>query len=124
MRPFSEIVKSYFFWTYSRGSVHYDVMVTIILLFIFLTPRSFFRDKPVEHRPHQSEVVVQPDGHEGFIYEVDASAVSHTSNNDDAVREDLLHVIEPIAGEVRIASYESVKDARGRVTLYKVRVQR
>ncbi len=124
MRRFWEIVKSYFFWTYNRGSIHYDVMVTLILLFIFLTPRSLFRDKPVEHRPHQSEVVVRPDGHDGFIYEVDASAVEHASIGDEAVRNDLLRVIEPIAGEVQIASYDAVKDLRGRVTLYRVRVQR
>jgi len=122
MRRFSEVVKSYIFWTYSRGSIHYDVMVTIILLFIFLTPRSLFRDKPVEHRPHQSEVVVQPDGHDGFIYEVDAAAVSGKSEDD--VRDDLLRVIEPIAGEVEIASYEPVKDSHGQVSYYRVRVQR
>ncbi len=124
MRSPWEIVKSYFFWTYSRGSVHYDVMVTIILLFIFLTPRSVFRDKPVEHRPHQTEVVVQPDGHDGFIYEVDASAVADKSKSEEAVREDLLRVIEPIAGEVQIANVDTVKDLHGRVTLYRVRVQR
>ena len=122
MRRFWEIVKSYIFWTYGRGSVHYDVMVTIILLFIFLTPRGVFKDKPVEHTPHQTEVVVHPDGQDGFIYEVDGSAVSGKS--DDAVREELLRVIEPIAGEVEIASYEPVKDSKGRVTMYKVRVQR
>ena len=116
-------IKSYIFWTYSRGSFHYDVMVTLILLFIFLTPRSVFKDKPVQHTPHQSEVVVQPAGDAGFIYEVDASAV-RSGANDEAVREDLLRVIEPIAGEVEIAKWESVKDARGRVTAYKVKVER
>ena len=117
-----QTIKGYLFWTYTRGSFHYDVMVTIILLFIFLTPRAWFRDKPAEHRPHQTEVVVQPDGHDGFIYEVDSAAVNGAS--DEAVREDLLRVIEPIAGEVTIASYEAVRDARGKVAMYKVRVQR
>ncbi len=122
MKRLSEIVKSYFFWTYGRGSVHYDVMVTLILAFIFLTPRSVFRDKPVERRPHQSEVVVQPDGPDGFIYEVDGSAV--TGKSEDEVRQNLLSVIEPIAGEVEITKYDTVKDSRGHVTTYKVRVQR
>ena len=122
MRSFWQTVKSYIWWSYSRGSVHYDVMVTIILPFIFLTPRAVFRDKPVERRPHQSEVVVQPDGHDGFIYEVDASAV--TGKSDGEIRENLLSVIEPISGEVNIASYDAVKDSRGRVTMYRVRVQR
>ena len=117
-----DTIKSYILWTHNRGSFHYDVMVTVILLFIFLTPRGWFRDKPVEHRPHQTEVVVQPDGNDGFIYEVDSSAVSATS--EDGVRSDLLRVIEPIAGEVSIDSYETIRDIKGRVTLYKVRVRR
>jgi len=37
-RSFKQVLLSYFYWTYSRGSLHYDVMVTLILLFIFLTP--------------------------------------------------------------------------------------
>lgn len=122
MRRFWDIAKSYVWWSYSRGSVHYDVMVSLILLFIFLTPRGVFRDKPVERRPHQSEVVVQPDGHEGFIYEVDAAAV--TGKTEKEVRDNLLQVIEPIAGEVEIAGYDAIKDSRGHVAMYKVRVQR
>jgi hypothetical protein len=122
MRRFWDIAKSYVWWCYGRGGVHYDVMVTLILLFIFLTPRSVFRDKPVERRPHQSEVVVQPDGHDGFIYEVDSSAV--TGKSDAEVRENLLQVIEPIAGEVEIAGYDTVKDLGGHVTMYRVKVRR
>ena len=32
-------LKGYIFWTYDRGSFHYDVMVSLILLFIFVAPR-------------------------------------------------------------------------------------
>ena len=118
-----QTVKGYIFWTYERGSFHYDVMVTIILLFIFLTPRSVFRDKPVGHNPHQTEVVVQPDGPKGFIYEVDASAVA--GGSDAAIRESLLSVIEPIANQsVEITSYEPIRDRKGKITAYRVRVQR
>jgi len=122
MRRVWDTFKSYVLWTHTRGSFHYDVMVTVILLFIFLTPRAWFRDKPAEHRPHQSEVLVQPDGHDGFIYEVEASAV--TGKTDDEIRGNLLSVIEPIAGEVSIASYEPVRDNKGRTISYRVRVQR
>jgi hypothetical protein len=122
MRRAWEVVKGYIFWTYNRGSFHYDVMVTLILLFIFLTPRAWFRDKPAEHRPHQTEVIVQPDGRDGFIYSVDAGAVNGQS--EDAIRADLFRVIEPIAGEVEIVSFEPVRDSRGRTFMYKVRVQR
>ena len=116
-------IRGYLWWTYDRGSVHYDIMVTLILAFIFLAPRWInFKDKPVERNPHQSGVVVLPDGTSGFIYQIDASAVRGA--DDDAIRQDLLRVIEPIAGEVDIASYEPVKDAKGHVAAYRVRVQR
>ena len=34
------------FWDFSRGSWQYDVVVGLILLFIFATPRSWFHDQP------------------------------------------------------------------------------
>ena len=33
-------------WDYRRASWQYDVMVGVILAFIFLTPRDIFRDQP------------------------------------------------------------------------------
>jgi len=36
----------FLFWDYKRASWQYDVMVGIILLFIFLTPRELFKDQP------------------------------------------------------------------------------
>ena len=116
-------IRGYIAWTHTRGSVHYDVMVTLILLFIFLAPRWVnFKDKPIEHMPHQSEVVVSPDGPAGFVYQVDASAVH--GSDDAAIRQELLRVIEPISGEVEIDRYETVRDSKGNVTGYKVWVQK
>jgi hypothetical protein len=34
------------FWDYARGSWQYDVMVGLILMFIFMTPREIFNDQP------------------------------------------------------------------------------
>ena len=41
------------FWAYARGTMQYDILCALILLFIFLTPRSFFRDWPVFNSPRQ-----------------------------------------------------------------------
>lgn len=118
-----QTIRGYIWWTHDRGSMHYDVMVTLILAFIFLAPYWInFKDKPVERTPHQTEVVVSPDGQSGFIYEVPASAV--TGRNADAIEGDLLRVIEPIAGEVEITSYEKVRDNKGRLIAYRVKVVR
>lgn len=40
--------KRLIFWDFPRASWQYDVVVGLILLFIFLTPREWFRDQPKE----------------------------------------------------------------------------
>ena len=118
MGKISQTIKGYIWWMYPRGSVPYDVMVTLILAFIFLAPLWInFRDKPIERSPNQTEVLVKPEG-SGFIYTVDAAAVQPGS--DDQMREELLRVIEPVAGEVRIDRYEVVRDSKRKVIAYKV----
>jgi hypothetical protein len=39
-------MKRFLLWDYPRGGRQYDVMVAIILAFIFFTPREIFRDQP------------------------------------------------------------------------------
>ena len=39
-------VKRFLLWDYPRASWQYDVIVALILAFIFLTPRALFRDQP------------------------------------------------------------------------------
>ena len=34
------------FWSYERGSWPYDLMVILIVIFVLLTPRAWFRDQP------------------------------------------------------------------------------
>jgi hypothetical protein len=36
------------FWDFARATWQYDVVVALILLFIFATPRAWFRDQPKE----------------------------------------------------------------------------
>lgn len=116
-------IRDFVLWSHERGTIQYDVMVTLILLFVFLSPFWInFKDKPVEHSPHRTEVVVVPDGQDGFIYKIEASAVS--SQGDDAIRAELLRIIEPISGEVSISRVEPVRDHSGRIQSYKVWVQR
>ncbi|MGB8770892.1 MAG: hypothetical protein WCC92_14835 [Candidatus Korobacteraceae bacterium] len=118
MSKFGQTVKGYFWWTSPRGSVQYDVMVTLILAFIFLTPLWInFRDKPTERPPHQTEVIVQQEG-DGFVYKVDAAAVK--TGSDAEIRESLLRIIEPIAGDITIDRYQPVRDGNHNLVAYKV----
>ena len=118
MGKVGQTIKGYIWWMYPRGSVHYDVMVTLILAFIFLAPVWInFRDKPIERSPNQTEVVVKPNG-TGFIYTVDARTIQPGS--EDEVRDELLRAIEPVAGEIGIDRYEVVRDDKRNIIAYKV----
>jgi hypothetical protein len=122
-------LRSYIFWTYERGSFHYDVMVTLILLFLFLSPRWIdFRDKPVEQAPLQhSEVLVKAahskDEEPTFIYEIRVDDL-HGARSDADLRQAILNVVEPIAGEVSVKSYSPVVDAKGHVVAYDATIVR
>jgi hypothetical protein len=45
-------------WDFPRASWQYDVIVAVILLFIFLTPRDWFRDQP--RTPQSSAISLLP----------------------------------------------------------------
>jgi hypothetical protein len=124
--PF-RLLRSYLFWTYDRGSIHYDVMVTLILVFLFLGPRFIdFGDKPVANVPLRStEVLVKEAGSVGsrsrFIYEIRADQQRGFPNPGQTELERhaaILRVIEPIAGEVTLDHYDEVRDAKGKVVAY------
>jgi hypothetical protein len=116
-------IRGYILWSYERGSLHYDIMVTLILLFIFVSPHFInFKDKPVERNPHLTGVVVIPGDKGGFIYEIQASAVNPSATGD--IRRQLERIIEPISGAVSITKVETVKDAKGLPLSYKVWVEK
>jgi hypothetical protein len=116
-------IRSYVLWQHERGTLHYDIMVTLILIFVFFSPRVIdFNDKPAVREPHLTDVVVTPDAQGGLMYEISASTI--TPGDDQSVRDQLLRIIKPISGEVSIVSYEPVADGKGHVQTYKVLVKR
>lgn len=116
-------IRSYILWQHERGTLHYDIMVTLILIFIFFSPRVInFNDKPISRDPHPTEVIVTSDAEGHLLYQIEANAVK--AGDDQSVRSQLLHIIEPISGAVSIVSYEPVKDVKGKVQSYKVLAQR
>jgi hypothetical protein len=123
MKAIWRTIRGYILWSYERGTLHYDIMVTLILIFVFLSPYWInFKDKPVQHNPHPTGVIVTSDGHGGLLYQIEAAAIM--PGDDSSVRLQLLHIIEPISGEVSLVRYESVQDKKGRVEAYRVWVHR
>lgn len=124
-----KLLRGYLFWTYERGSLHYDVMVTLILIFLFVSPHLIdFKDRPAETTALQSsEVLVKEagsrNGNSRFVYQIRAEDMA--SAKSEAQRQAaFLRLIEPISGEVSLEHYEPVKDAAGKVIAYNVWVLR
>jgi len=124
-----KLINSYIFWAYERGSVHYDVLVTAILLFMFVSPHIInYNDKPVETVAlHASEVLVKEAGTSGgssrFMYQIRADDMG-AATTDAERKAAILRVIEPISGEVSLDHYEPVYDAQHKVVAYNAWVLR
>jgi hypothetical protein len=115
-------IRGYILWQYERGTLHYDIMVTLILIFVLFSPRVInFNDKPIGRNPHPTDVVVTTDAQGQLLYQIGANAIYA---NDGPVRDQLLRIIEPISGAVSIVSYETVTDSKGHVQGYRVTARR
>ena len=122
----ANLLKSYFWWTYERGSLPYDVMVTLILLFLFVSPRFIdFKDRPTETVAlRSSEVLVKEAGQVGssaqFIYQVrtDVPGGPKASQTDSERRAAILRVVEPISGAVTFERAEPVYDEQKHIVAY------
>src|SRR6266566_6659978 len=114
------ILKGYLFWTYDRGSFHYDVMVTVILAFIFVAPRFInFKDQPAGALPHPTSIAVTLDGK---MYQVDASAVD--AQDEGMVRANFERLLRPIAGAVALERVEPVRDGVGHIVAYRAWIRK
>ena len=117
-RGFQQILRSYFYLTYSRGSFHYDIMVTLILLFIFITPHLWdYGAKPSSVAASNHPFQVVPSGR-GVIITMQASAVSVPPGaSDRQVKRILRKAVEPVTGDdVYVEHWETATDAQGNLT--------
>jgi len=116
-------LKSYFYWTYPRGSFHYDVMVTLILAFIFITPHLWdYGDKPTMLAGPSQPVIVTGDGDHGLIITVQASDVNvPAAAPESEIRSALKHAIQPIAGDaVTVTHWQLQRDRNSNPVAWKI----
>jgi len=112
------VLKSYVWWTHERGSVDYDVMVTLILAFIFLTPRFIhYGDQPKPDWPgNEIRVTANPGG--GMVYGVPAAMLATGTN--PPTSEELENAIAGVSGPMTVDRWEPVKEVGGRVVAWRV----
>ena len=110
------------FWVYERGSWQYDVILAVILAFIFLTPRSVFNDRPtlqLSDLRHFQGVIEVGRAKDGWHYLVDSRLVESVGADkpEEAVREILQrHLHKPFM----IKSLEPTRDSNNVVLGYTV----
>src|SRR5436190_11389793 len=71
------MLKRFILWDFPRASWQYDVIVGLILAFIFLTPRDLFRDQP--RIPHASSISILPSENGSDVFFVDAQFLAGTA---------------------------------------------
>ena len=117
------LLRSYLFWTYPRGSFHYDVMVTAILLFVFVSPHLVdFRDRPIPEVPQRaSEVLVRDAGPTGagrrLVYEIRADDL-HGARDPAEVQKRVAQILQNLSAGGSLETVKPITDPHGRVGAY------
>jgi hypothetical protein len=105
------MLKRFIFWDYPRASWQYDVMVGLILAFIFLTPRVWFRDQP--RIPTASSIAPVPGEKGASVFFVNTELLSGVPENQRVGR--LTGLLRTKAGDRRlqVTHIEPVLDSEG-----------
>ena len=131
MASLQKILGRIFFWSYERGAWQYDIAVVVILIFVLLTPRGWFRDQPQVGMPAAPEqvqlVLVSEDGHRQQ-YRVDARVLAPPEQT-PALQNDLHNALQRALpdlhnGRFSITRIEAVRDEKGTVVAYEVDIHR
>jgi hypothetical protein len=118
------VVTRSIFWSYERGSWQYDVIVIAILSFIFLSPRSWFNDRPtlqLTDLRHQQGIVEMGRVNKDVRYLVDARLVDSLGQKP----EDAVPIIlkQHLQKAFTIKSIDAVRDRHQVILGYTVMVE-
>jgi hypothetical protein len=130
MAPSRNVFSRIIFWTYERGTVPYDIAVAAIVLFVLLTPRSWYHDRPQMEPTKQEAGIVQTGDDENAgtqTFNVDprllASPLPKTELEHqlhDAIRKN----VHDLQGRpFQIVKTEVVLDKDGNVVYFKVTIK-
>ena len=78
-------VKRFVLWDFPRAGWQYDVMVGLILAFVFFTPREWFRDQP-----RASSIVMLPSERGTTVFWMDAEQFASTPEPERAAQAGVL----------------------------------
>jgi hypothetical protein len=106
-------MKRFLLWSFERGSIQYDVICVVIIAFIFITPVTFFDERPDWMRLDPSDPIIRQakndkddDGSPVWVVKVaaDQDAVNRLKAN--------------LGKDVKIFKTKPVRDSYGRLVAY------
>jgi hypothetical protein len=121
------------FWSYERGTWRYDIAVAVIVIFVLLSPRSWFNDQPAAVTIPITIPLVEmrgadpADGTE--TYRVDARLIASSGSASanlqqklhDALRKNAAHL--PSGADFDIVRVAPVRGVNGEIAYYDVGIQ-
>jgi hypothetical protein len=108
-----QVIKKAFLWSYERTTWQWDVLCVLILVFIFLTPKSWFANgEPSNKQQHQSGAV--------STVLVDAQFIA-----DERDRGQIEQRVRTISGrpDVEVVDVRRKQDASGKTVGYEVDIR-
>jgi len=128
MTGLGQILSRTVFWSYERGTWQYDIAVILILVFVLLTPRGWFRDQPQVGLPaNANQVELLSKSGEDEVYRVDARVLAPPERT-PALQNDLHSALQKAQPELNdgrfsIGNIEPIRDEKGTVIAYRVAIR-
>jgi len=112
------MLKRFILWDYPRASWQYDVMVGIIVIFVLLTPRGWFRDQP--RTPLVSSIALLPAEHGSNVYWVEPELLSGLTKDQQAQK--VRRLLQSFTHQKKLAvdRVEPIADSEGETKGYMV----
>ncbi len=120
MAKLSQII----FWSYQRGTLQYDILCALILLFIFLTPSKYFQDWPVISNPHQftfgEQIVNTYDQHGNPVLNISTQLVPANQDTSAVKSAALTQLQKTLNKPVTIADIKPILGENGETIGYSI----
>jgi hypothetical protein len=113
MKSILSIIKKAFLWSYPRNTWQWDVLCVLILIFIFMSPKSWFASS----KPHQSA------GHPSGSYSTVLVAAELVDNDRD--KDQLEQRVRALTGHAnaQIIGKRAILDSNGKTVAYEVDIR-
>ena len=112
------------FWSYPRGTLQYDILCALILIFIFATPRQFFQDWAVMSNPQQfafgEDIVNTFDQYGNPVFNISAQLVPASPDPSVVKSAALTQLQKTLNKQVSIADIKPILDEKGQTIGYSI----